>query len=189
MRFSWEPSQPRDRTRISSSAWPLAVRCRKRTSLTGLLLGFQPQTRESRLLCWQVGSLSLGPPWKPSPCSGFSYCGAQALWRAGSAAAVPGLSCLEALGGLLQAGIEPMSLALAGRFFTPGPPGEPPRATFEMESFRIPEDFSIPRMSTYNRKRTGGEIGMGQGERRSRGKSWSPGCLQGVASSGPAVLL
>lgn len=35
----------------------------------------------------------------------------------------------------------------------------------------------------------GGEIGMGQGERRSRGKSWSPGCLQGVASSGPVVPL
>lgn len=44
-------------------------------------------------------------------------------------------------------------------------------------------------MSTYNRKRTCGEIGMGRGERRSRGKSWSPGCLQGAASSGPVVPL
>ena len=58
-----------------------------------------------------------------------------------------------------------------------------------MESFRIPEDSSIPRMSTYNRKRTCGEIGMGRGERRSQGKSWSPGCLQGAASSGPVVPL
>lgn len=30
---------------------------------------------------------------------------------------------------------------------------------------------------------------MGRGERRSRGKSWSPGCLQGAASSGPVVPL
>ena len=58
-----------------------------------------------------------------------------------------------------------------------------------MESFRVPEDSSIPRMSTSHRKRIGGEIGMGQGERRGRDKSWSLGCLQGAASSGPAAPL
>ena len=54
------------------------------------------------------------------------------LWCAGSRVVAWGLSCPAACGTLVPwPGIEPVSLALEGRFFTTGPPGKSPEPTFE----------------------------------------------------------
>ena len=79
-------------------------------------------------------SSSCGTP--ASYCSGFSCCEAQAVGHVsfssgglvGSVVAIPRsmwLTGLVALWHLPGPGIEPMSLALAGRFFTTEPPGKP----------------------------------------------------------------
>ena len=50
---------------------------------------------------------------------------APSLQSTGSIVAVHGLSCAVAHGGLPRSGFEPVSAALAGRFFTTKPPGKP----------------------------------------------------------------
>ena len=69
---------------------------------------------------------------RASHCSGFSCCRAQALGYGASAVAARGLnSCgpqdwfFRGMWDLLGSGIELMSPALVGRFFTPEPPGRP----------------------------------------------------------------
>jgi len=64
-----------------------------------------------------------------SYCSGFSCCGARAPGHvdvsAGSVVAVYRLICSAAHGIFLDQGLNPVSPALAGRFFTTEPPGKP----------------------------------------------------------------
>ena len=69
-----------------------------------------------------------------SHCSDFSCCGSQALgvvlpglWNTGSIVVVLGLNCSLACGIFPDQGrcLEPMSSALAGKFFTAELPGRP----------------------------------------------------------------
>ena len=83
------------------------------------------------LCCWAGFSLGTGAAFclrvRAFHCSGFSCCGARALGirfsnqRTGSAVVERGLWDLP------RPGVEPMSPALAGGFFTTEPPGTPPR--------------------------------------------------------------
>ena len=59
-----------------------------------------------------------------SHCSGFSCCGAQALGHVDSSCGTQA-QLLCGLWDLPGSGIESVSLALAGRFFTTKPPGKP----------------------------------------------------------------
>ena len=70
---------------------------------------------------------------------GLQACGLQQLWHVGSVVVACGLqstgsvvvahrlSCSTACGIFPGPGLEPMSLALAGRFLTTAPPGKPQR--------------------------------------------------------------
>ena len=75
-----------------------------------------------------LGLFSSCGAWASS-CSGFSCCGAQALGLvgvgAGSVVVVYRLSCSAARGIFLDQGLNPMSPALAGRFFTTEPLAKP----------------------------------------------------------------
>ena len=74
---------------------------------------------------------------RASDCGRFSSCRAPALGHVGSVVSeyrpqgtnsvvvAPRLGCSMSCGNLLGAGIEPVSSALAGRFFTTEPPGKP----------------------------------------------------------------
>ena len=87
-------------------------------------------------LCCSAGAFS-SCGTQASHCGGFSYCRAQALEYVGFSSC--GLQALEhslnscgsqacllhSIWDLSRPGIEPMSLALAGRLFTAGPPGKP----------------------------------------------------------------
>ena len=68
--------------------------------------------------CGEQGPLSRA--LQASHCCDFSYRGTQA-----SVAVVPGLRCSKACGIFLCEGIKPVSLALAGRFFSTEPPRKP----------------------------------------------------------------
>ena len=85
---------------------------------------------------------SRGCSVQASHCSGFSCCEARALGcmgfiNCGSQALEQGLSNCDAQVSLLRgvwnlpgSGIEPVSPASAGRFFTTEPPGKPPETSF-----------------------------------------------------------
>ena len=92
----------------------LGLRCCSGFSLvTGSRAASLVLERSSRAcrLQWlqHVGSV-VAPPW---------------LWSAGSAVVRPSRSCSVALWDPPRSGIEPVSPALAGGFFTPEPPGKP----------------------------------------------------------------
>ena len=96
-------------------------------------------------LCLAVlvfAAASRGCSVQASHCSGVSWCEARALGctgfvNCGSQALERGLSHCDAQASLLHgmwtlpgSGIEPVSPALAGRFFTTEPPGKPPETSF-----------------------------------------------------------
>ena len=60
-----------------------------------------------------------------SHCSGFSYCGAWALGHSGFSSCSLQAGLLFGNWDLPKLGIEPLSPALAGRFFSTEPPGKP----------------------------------------------------------------
>ena len=71
-------------------------------------------------------SLFSGCGVQASHCGGFSCCGAWAIGQEGSVAVVHAwASLLHSVCSLPGPGIELMSLALSGGFFTPEPPGKP----------------------------------------------------------------
>ena len=92
----------------------------------------------------QVFSLQL---WHTnSRARGLCSCGAWAPERLGSAAVVRGLSCPAACGILVpRPGMEPVSPALEGGFFTTGPPGKSCKFYFKFLSncFFKPETYNI----------------------------------------------
>ena len=82
-----------------------------------------------------VASLVEQEPWG----SQSSAVAAPGLQSTVSVDVVHGFSCSEACGILLEPGIEPLSLALAGGFFTPEPPGKSPlHRPFESSEFSTP---------------------------------------------------
>ena len=60
-----------------------------------------------------------------SHCSGFSCCRAQAVGHVGFSTCGAGALLFRGMWGLPRSGIEPVSLALQGRFLLTGPPGKP----------------------------------------------------------------
>ena len=98
-----------------------------------------------------------------SHCGGFSCCGARARGHVGSVVAAPrlqstgsgavarGLSCSAAWGDFPGAGIEPVSRALAGRFFTTESPGKPSalnlQCPYPYSLFQILIHHSVPLLS------------------------------------------
>ena len=70
-----------------------------------------------------LAELGLRRDAQASHCGGFSCCRAQTLGRMRS-------TVVQELSASMACGIKPMSLALAGRCLTTGPPGKPPMDGF-----------------------------------------------------------
>ena len=73
--------------------------------------------------CSEQGCTSL--QCTASHCIGFSCCRAQALGHVGFSTYGAGALLIRGMWGLPRSGIEPVSLALQGRFLITGPPGKP----------------------------------------------------------------
>ena len=157
-------SQPRDRTQVSCIAggfftsWATREALKKKIILciyfgcagSSLLLGpFSSCGEQGPLWLWCAGLSWWLLLWNP----GSRACGLQQLQHVGSEAVAPG--ALEhrlgshgtgaespwGMWGLPRSGIKPVSLALAGAFFTAKPPGKPWRKIFWNDLY-IDQTFS-----------------------------------------------
>ena len=74
-----------------------------------------------------------------------SLVAASRLWSTGLIIVVQGLSCSEACGIFPEPGIEPVYLALAGRFFTTEPPRKPKKLNLKNSFIRnFPDSPVVP---------------------------------------------